>query len=192
MGQADDILKRYELGRKAGLKHDTALDLAQPTQGIRRRGPGGDDWPDLMPVAPTYQSDTTKYALDEELKIDAPMWLRKLGIALSVLPMNPWMQTVGNMFANRGYPIICNVRVDIGSKDKGYIGLDMKLRESVGGAGRWRYTSLRVPVAAANAHDTTWVIAHLLDHITGRRVDAAFLKDMMLSETDLRHVDGAH
>lgn len=185
---ADEIRHRYELGRRAGLSHETATALAQPPEGGRRRL-SGDDWPDQMP-AELY--DTAKYDTAEALLVDAPMWLRKLGVALSVLPQNPWFQTVGDMFANRGMPIICNVRVDAAAKDKGYICLDLKLRESVGGSGRTRYTSVRFPVGSVNAHDTTWCIAHLLQHITGRTVDAAFFKDLMLNETDMRHVHGAH
>lgn len=188
VGQPKTGVELYELGRKAGLSHETALDVAKPSVGGRRKL-SGDDWPDEIPLAPQYASDTTKYATSELLLQDAPMWLRKLGIALSVHPLNPWNTTIGTLFANRSYPLICNVRVDIRAKDSGYINLDMKLREL---GGRDRYTSLRVPVGACNAHDTTWVIAALLDHITGRRIDAAFLKDLTLNETDLRHVHGAH
>jgi len=185
--EADEIAHRYELGRKAGLSHATATELAAPPVAGRRRL-SGDAWPDRMP----FEEDGRKYESTEPLLVDAPLWLRKLGIALSVHPVNPWKHTIGDLFANRGYPIICNVRVDTSGKDRGFINLDMQLRVSIGGHGEHRYRSVRLPVGACNAHDSTFCIAAILEHITGTRVDAAFFKDLVLNETDLRHVHGAH
>jgi hypothetical protein len=186
----DDVAKRYELGRRAGLSHERASELAAPSEGVRTRPLSGEDWPEReKPLAGT---DATTYVTREELRIDGPLWLRKLGIALSVHPTNFMAWRIGQLFTSHGYPVIENVRVDVADHAKGYVNLDLRVRGSRGGRGILRYTTMRVPIGAVNAHDTTWVIAHLLDHLTGRKVDAAFLKDLTLGETDLRHVHGAY
>lgn len=167
-----------------------ATDLAAPSDGVRRRPLSGEDWPATIP-SNDGRSDGQTFTV-EALSQDGAHWLRKVGIALSVHPGNYMAWRIGHLFTSRGYPVIENVRVDVAAHAKGYVNLDMRVRESRGGRGIMRYTSLRVPVGACNAHDTTWVIAALLDHLTGRRIDAAFLKDLTMSETDLRHVHGAH
>jgi hypothetical protein len=187
----DDIAKRYELGRKAGLSHETATDLAAPSDGVKRRPLSGEDWPEQI-EAPAAGTDTTSYTTKEELTVDGAMWLRKAGIALSVHPANFMAWRIGNLFTSKGYPVIENVRVSGAAKDQGFINLDMRVRYSEGGRGIIRYKSLRVPIGVCNGHDTTWLIANLLEYLTGSRVDLAFMKDLTMSETDLRHVHGAH
>jgi hypothetical protein len=186
--EADQINVRYELGRKAGLSHETATEMAAP---IEHHG---------KPLT-GYEWDIHEPELDENLKYrgppptpDAALWAGKLAISTSSDPRNPWAQTIAAMMANEGLPLITNTRCRMDDKGQGgnggwwndgMIRIDLELRH-VGG--RRTFTTVRLPISACINHDTRYCIKLLWKHLSGKFIHQ--IESTLMRETDMLHVHG--
>lgn len=162
----------YEQARSAGLTHQTARELSRPISTVTPSLTG--DWPTLT-ATPWKGAEQWP----GELPIEPMAWL---SLYVRTLPSS-WVMPV---LVKRGVPIVTRGRVRL--LDwwvDGCITVDLELRH-VGGL--TSFTSRRVPVRIAVAHDHVALNSVLLQHLTDPHV--VLVGQTIMNETSLRHVSG--